>query len=320
MKQDLFAARVIARERTASDVISLRLASSDEGRELPPFEAGAHIDLHLRNGLVRKYSLCNDPFEREFYEIAVKREPASRGGSAYVHDAVAVGDVLSVSQPENYFPLEPDASPAVLLAAGIGVTPLLAMAHTLKRAGRALAFHYFVRSLEGAAYGSTLQERLGDVSALHVGMSPALTRDTLTEIVARMEPHAHLYFCGPAAFMDAADAVARTHLPARNIHYERFCGPSAGADGDDAFEIQLARSERVLAVPPGKSITDVLYEHGVPMETSCEAGICGSCRTIVLGGTPDHRDEFLSAAEKARNDCLMPCVSRCRTRRLVLDL
>jgi len=320
MKDNLIAARVIARERVACDVVSLRLASSEANAELPAFEAGAHIDLHLRDGLVRKYSLCSDPSERAFYEIAVKREPASRGGSVFVHDEIRVGDILSISKPENYFALAPDGSGAVLLAAGIGITPLLAMAHTLKRAGRAFEFHYFVRSLDDAAYARTLQEQLAQVFTLHVGLTPELTRETLAELVRRMSSQEHLYFCGPAPFMDAADAIACAHLPAQQIHCERFSAATGDAAGEQPFDIQLARSQRVLTVPPDKSITDVLYEHGVPIETSCEAGICGACRTPVLDGTPDHRDDFLSAADKARNDCIMPCVSRCKTERLVLDI
>ncbi len=320
MKDSLIAARVIVRERVACDVVSLRLASGEANAELPAFEAGAHIDLHLRGGLVRKYSLCSDPSERAFYEIAVKREPASRGGSVFVHDEIQIGDIVSVGRPENYFPLAPDGSGAVLLAAGIGITPLLAMARTLKRAGRALDFHYFVRSLDDAAYARTLQDHLADVSTLHVGLTPELTRETLAQIVRRMSAQEHLYFCGPAPFMDAADAIACDHLPEQQIHCERFSAAASDVAGERSFEIQLARSQRVLTVPPEKSITDVLFEHGVPIGTSCEAGICGACRTAVLDGTPDHRDDFLSAADKARNDCIMPCVSRCKSGRLVLDI
>lgn len=320
MKDRLIATRVIARERVACDVVSLRLASCEANRELPAFEAGAHIDLHLREGLVRKYSLCNDPSERGVYEIAVKRESTSRGGSAHVHDTICAGDVLSVSKPENYFRLAPDDSPSVLLAAGIGVTPLLAMAHSLKRANREFALQYFVRSLEDVAYARTLQEKLADVSTLHAGLTPALTRETIARIVECMSSRSHLYFCGPSPFMDAVDAVARTHLCAEHIHYERFSAAHPGTDVEQAFEIELARSKQVLVVPRDKSITDVLYERGLPIETSCEAGICGACRTVVLAGTPDHRDDFLNAADKARNDCIMPCVSRCKTGRLVLDI
>ncbi|AIO69978.1 PDR/VanB family oxidoreductase [Burkholderia oklahomensis] len=325
---DLIAARVIARERVACDVISLRLVSDAPDLPLPAFEAGAHIDLHLRDGLTRKYSLCNDPFERGVYEIAIKREPASRGGSAHMHDAVRVGDVLRIGAPLNYFPLAPDGSPAVLLAAGIGVTPLLAMAHSLIRAGRPLALHYFVRSDDAAAYRPTLASRLADVATVHTGLTPDATGDAIAAIVGAMDARAHLYFCGPAPFMAAVDAIARPALGDVRLHHEYFSAPIAGeaagagdAGGEaGAFRIELARSQRVLLVPPGQSITDVLFDHDIPIATSCEAGICGACRTAVLAGTPDHRDAFLSAAEKGRNDCMMPCVSRCRGERLVLDL
>ncbi|KUZ79262.1 PDR/VanB family oxidoreductase [Burkholderia ubonensis] len=321
-ENDLIAARVIARERVACDVISLRLVSDAPDFALPAFDAGAHIDLHLRDGLTRKYSLCNDPFERGVYEIAIKREPASRGGSAHVHDAIRVGDVLRIGAPLNYFPLAPDDSPAVLLAAGIGVTPLLAMAHSLLRAGRPLAFHYFVRSADAAAYGATLASQLASVATVHTGLTPDATGDAIAAIVGAMDPRAHLYFCGPASFMAAVDAIARPELGDARLHHEHFSAPVAGtaAGEDGGFEIELARSQRTLRVPPEQSITDVLYDHGIEVVTSCEAGVCGACRTTVIDGTPDHRDAFLSAADKARNDCMMPCVSRCRGERLVLDL
>ncbi|KWE47708.1 ferredoxin [Burkholderia ubonensis] len=322
IENDLIAARVIARERVACDVISLRLVSDAPDVALPAFDAGAHIDLHLRDGLTRKYSLCNDPFERGVYEIAIKREPASRGGSAHVHDAIRVGDVLRIGAPLNYFPLAPDDSPAVLLAAGIGVTPLLAMAHSLLRAGRPLAFHYFVRSADAAAYAATLASQLADVATVHTGLTPDATGDAIAAIVGAMDPRAHLYFCGPAPFMAAVDAIARPALGDARLHHEHFSAPVAGAAAGEAggFEIELARSRRTLRVPPEQSITDVLYDHGIEVATSCEAGVCGACRTTVLDGAPDHRDAFLSAADKARNDCMMPCVSRCRGERLVLDL
>ncbi|AOI72388.1 PDR/VanB family oxidoreductase [Burkholderia ubonensis] len=321
-ENDLIAARVIARERVACDVISLRLVSDAPDFALPAFDAGAHIDLHLRDGLTRKYSLCNDPFERGVYEIAIKREPASRGGSAHVHDAIRVGDVLRIGAPLNYFPLAPDDSPAVLLAAGIGVTPLLAMAHSLLRAGRPLAFHYFVRSADAAAYGATLASQLASVATVHTGLTPDATGGAIAAIVGAMDPRAHLYFCGPAPFMAAVDAIARPALGDARLHHEHFSAPAAGtaAGEDGGFEIELARSQRTLRVPPEQSITDVLYDHGIEVVTSCEAGVCGACRTTVIDGTPDHRDAFLSAADKARNDCMMPCVSRCRGERLVLDL
>ncbi|OED17193.1 PDR/VanB family oxidoreductase [Burkholderia sp. A2] len=323
MEHDLIAVRVAARERAASDVISLRLVSDDADVPLPSFAAGAHIDLHLRDGLTRKYSLCNAPAERGFYEIAVKREAASRGGSAHVHDALRVGDVLRVGVPLNYFSLADDDSPSVLLAAGIGITPLLAMMHDLTRAKRPFALHYFIRSMDSAAYVETVQRQFASVSNLHVGLTPSATTAKIGEIVAEMDVRSHLYFCGPAPFMDAVNAIAASRLPAAHVHYEHFSAPvctDAAEGGEREFIIELARSKRVLSVPADQSITDVLYEHGIEVETSCEAGICGACRTAVLGGTPDHRDAFLSPADKARNDCVMPCVSRCRGERLVLDI
>lgn len=323
MKDDLVAARVIARERPASDVVSLRLASGTTGVPLPAFEAGAHIDVHLRDGLSRKYSLCSDPGERGFYEIAVKREERSRGGSAYVHEAIDVGDIIQIGQPKNYFPLEPGDGPAVLVAAGIGVTPLLAMAHSLKRTGRAFEFHYFARSLDSAAYSAQLCTRFAGHSRVYLGLTPAATAERLTRVIGEMHASAHLYFCGPSGFMSALEAIAVQHLPARNIHSESFSGPlipGTRGNRDREFVIELARSRRVLTVPADRSITDVLYDHGIAVPTSCEAGLCGACRSTVMAGVPDHRDTFLSAEEKVRNDSIMLCVSRCMGERLVLDI
>lgn len=322
MTRPLIEARVLARRREADDIVSLRLAPSAGEAGLPGFDAGSHIDVHLPNGLVRKYSLCNDPAEEGVYEIAVKLEPASRGGSRWLHETVGAGDRLRIGAPQNLFPLSAGPGRSVLLAAGIGVTPILAMARTLVRTGRAFALHYFARSPGAAAYQSVLTaEPYGRAATLHFGLDAGATEAVLDAVVPDGAGDDHLYFCGPPAFMAAAQRIATARLLPGHVHWEHFSPPEP-TDGakDAAFEIELARSGTVLLVPADKSITDVLYDNAIPIDTSCEAGICGSCRTAVLAGLPLHRDEVLAPDERARNDVILPCVSRCSSRRLVLDL
>jgi vanillate O-demethylase ferredoxin subunit len=322
MTGHLIEARVLARRQEAADIVSLRLAAPTGGAGLPGFDAGAHIDVHLPNGLVRKYSLCNDPAEAGIYEIAVKLEQPSRGGSRWLHETVGAGDTMRIGVPQNLFPLAAATGRSVLLAAGIGITPILAMARVLARDGRAFDLHYFARSPDAAAYRSVLaDEPYRRATTLHFGLDADTTQAALGHAVPDEAGNAHLYFCGPPAFMAMAQRVAAARLPPERVHWESFA-PAEPTDGvaDAAFEIELARSGMVLAVAADQSITDVLYENAIPIDTSCEAGICGSCRTAVLAGTPLHRDEVLSPAERARNDCLLPCVSRCTSGRLVLDL
>jgi vanillate O-demethylase ferredoxin subunit len=320
MKHDLLSVRVVSRKREASDVISFRLASEQGGVPLPAFEAGAHIDVHIVDGLARKYSLCNDSLEQDVYEIAVKLEPASRGGSARMHASIHAGDRLTIGTPQNYFSMAQHDGPSVLIAAGIGITPLLSMARSMLRAARPFEFHYFARSPEAAAYAPVLKDApFAEFSQLYFGFDIVSTTARLREIVPQREQRAHLYYRGPRPFMDAVSALAHERLCPEHVHCEYFSAQADSAS-DGAFVVELARSQRVLEIPVGKSITDVLFEQRIPLESSCEAGVCGACKTTVLAGVPDHLDSFLSPAERARNDSIMPCVSRCAGGRLVLDL
>jgi vanillate monooxygenase ferredoxin subunit len=321
MKHDLLSVRVVSRKREASDVISFRLASEQGGVPLPVFEAGAHIDVHIADGLARKYSLCNDSLEQDVYEIAVKLEPASRGGSARMHASIQAGDRLMIGTPQNDFSMAQHDGPSVLIAAGIGITPLLSMARSMLRTARLFELHYFARSPDAAAYAPVLKNApFAEFSQLYFGFDFVSTTARLREIVPQREQRAHLYYCGPRPFMDAVSALADERLCPEQAHREYFSAAQAGSGSDGAFVVELARSQRVFEIPVGKSITDVLFEQQIPLETSCEAGVCGACKTTVLAGVPDHLDSFLSTAERARNDSIMPCVSRCAGGRLVLDL
>ncbi|WP_332751236.1 PDR/VanB family oxidoreductase [Hydrogenophaga sp.] len=319
--QETIAVVIQSARSVALDVRELTLARVD-GAELPAYTPGAHIDLHLRPGLVRQYSLCGDGSERASYTVAVKREPTSRGGSRFMHEAVSAGSLLTISSPRNHFPLLADAAHSVLVAGGIGITPLLSMARHLQARGRSFKLLHFVRSAEFAAYRVLLaSDPFAAHCQLFCGLPPEGVREQLEHALASPAPGAHLYLCGPAGFMDAVREVAARHLPAEQVHLEYFAAPASDTQATDgAFEVRLARSDRTVCVPAHMTIVDALREHGVVIETACEQGICGTCITPVLDGVPDHRDAFLTDAEKAGGNCVALCVSRARSTQLTLDI
>jgi len=318
----LLSLRLAERWREADDVDAFSFISAD-GTDLPPFEAGAHIDLVLANGITRQYSLCNDPTESARYLLGVLREEPSRGGSVALHDEVAVGDVLQAATPRNLFPLARGARRSVLLAGGIGITPLLCMAQVLARTGEVFELHYASRSAQRCAFLSRL--RKPDL-APHVRLchddGPPAQRFDAARVLDAPQPGDHLYVCGPAGFIThVQDAAHAAGWRADCIHSESFTpvDPTA-ADANTAFEIVLAESDRILHVPADRTVIDVLTEHGLAPPVSCTQGICGTCVTTVLEGQIDHRDAYLSEADRARGDCFTPCCSRAKGARLVLDL
>jgi vanillate O-demethylase ferredoxin subunit len=315
---------VVARKwREAADVHGFELADP-EGRELPPFTAGAHVDIEIAPGLVRQYSLCNDPRRRDHYQIAVLRETASRGGSAALIERIEAGQRLKVSEPRNHFALEPSARKTVLIAGGIGVTPILCMAERLAHAGAPFELHYAARSPERAAFVQRIEaSAFADRTKLYFSEGPAAARLDLEAVLADPVPGAHLYVCGPARLIEAALAVAKAKgWPASRVHREFFAPPEGEAQLSpaEAFEVEIASSGQVIAVPADRTATQVLAEHGVEVPTSCEQGVCGTCVTRVLDGVPDHRDFYLTADEQAAGDQITLCCSRAKTKRLVLDL
>ena len=307
-------------QKVAEDILEFTLADPT-GRPLPSFTAGSHIDVHLAPGLTRQYSLCNGPEDRGSYMIAVKKEDASRGGSAFLHGPLIVGDVLVVGEPRNSFELKRDSVQALLLAGGIGVTPLYSMARHLLAEDRRFALHYFVRSLEHAAFRDTIQgEAWSGKCHLYPGLQPPALRETLTELLSDRKAGTDLYICGPVLFMRMATQVAdELGWPATAIHLEHF-GPveTPTAPGETGFEVVLALSDKTLWVPPGRTIASVVTEAGVDLELSCEQGLCGTCVTRYTEGTPDHRDTYLT--EEQRGSEIALCVSRSRSPRLVLRL
>jgi len=317
----LLSVRVARKSIEAEDICSLELVSAD-GTPLPAFAAGSHIDVQLPGGPTRQYSLCNDPAETHRYLIAVLRDARSRGGSAAVHERVKVGDTLVISAPKNHFALAHDASSHLLLAGGIGVTPLLCMAERLAHAGADFEMHYCTRSPARTAFRQRIAAApFASRVAFHFDDGEAAQKLDIAALLAAPRAGRHLYVCGPKGFMDAVLGSARAQgWPQAQIHYEFFGAGAAPAAGDGGFEVMLASSGRVIAVAPDRSVVQALAEAGVSVATSCEQGVCGTCLTRVIEGEPDHRDLYLTPEEQAANDQFLPCCSRAKSARLVLDL
>ena len=313
--------RVARKAQAATDICTFELVEVD-GAALPSFSAGSHVDVHLPDGLTRQYSLCNDPSETHRYLIAVLRDPASRGGSKALHAQVQEGQVLQISAPKNHFGLAHDARRSLLLAGGIGVTPILCMAERLAMTGADFAMHYCTRSRERAAFLQRITaSRYAPQVQFHFDNGVADQKLDLAALLTDPQAGVHLYVCGPKGFMDAVLATARTQgWPESQLHYEFFGAEVAKSDHDAGFEIQLASSGRVIRVAKDQTVTQALSAAGVEVQTACEQGVCGTCLTRVLSGVPDHKDQYLTPEEQAANDQFTPCCSRAKTARLVLDL
>lgn len=320
---------VTARREEAVGIISLELRAAD-GRTLSPFAAGAHIDVQLpvpdaqSRFLVRQYSLCNDPAERHRYVIGVGRDPNSRGGSAWLHDRLHVGDMLRISTPRNHFPLDESAAYSVLVAGGIGITPLLAMGRRLSALGRPWTLYYCVRTPERAAFLEALRALPVRLVPVFDGVPGGQPLD-LAKVIAEAPADAHLYCCGPAPLLEAFERAAAGR-PQQQVHVEWFkprapaADPQATVRSERPFGITLARGGMTLHVPAGKSILDVLIEAGVPVQHSCCDGVCGTCETRVIDGMPEHRDAVLLGEAANTADRMMVCVSRSVGPHLTLDL
>lgn len=313
-------ARVARKWLTAADVMAFELAPvSATGDALPTFQPGAHIDVHLPNGLVRQYSLTNGPGETAAYRIGVKLDPNSRGGSVCLHETVREGDVLAISEPRNNFPLRRDTPRTILVAGGIGVTPLLAMAQALAAMSLPFELHYFARTHDDLAFGEVRSE-LGDSVVTHLGLDASETGAALTRLLAAPDGNSQVYVCGPPPMLDATRRIAAdAGWPESAVHFEYFANPT-DIDDSSSFEIALARSAVTLAVPAGRTILEVVRDHGLAIASSCEQGACGTCMVPVIEGEIDHQDVYLGAAERRAGDKILTCVSRAAGERLVLDL
>lgn len=308
--------------RQGRNNLAVRLVA-EEGGELPAWQPGAHIDLHLAPGLSRPYSLTGEPATRH-YLICVARDAQSRGGSHYIHQQLRPGQTLTVSPPRNLFPLH-SAGQVVLLAAGIGITPLWAMLHQLEAQGTPFALHYFVRERADAAFSEALTQPWQHGSCtLHVSSEGHSPRHTLPAALRNPAADSRLYLCGPEGFMQAMQAAAQTQgWAAARIHTEAFCPPAAPASASEqsGFRVTLAASGQSWPVPAGQTIARVLLAAGVEVPLSCEMGICGACLTPVVAGEVDHQDSVQSASEKsAAQQFIALCCSRSRSAELVIDL
>lgn len=315
------AVRVASKRTEALGICSLQLVAT-KCTTLPAFAAGAHVDVYLPGGLVRQYSLCNPPSDAGRYEISVLRDAHSRGGSVAVHDAVSEGTVLHISPPKNHFPLAADADHHLLLGGGIGITPLLAMADHLASQGESFELHHCTRSRERTPF----TQRLAAASYArhahhHFDDGQAAQKLDITATLQQASPGTHLYVCGPQGFMDAVLSTARVQgWPEERLHHEYFSAAPADTAGDGSFEMEVGSTGQVITVAPAQTALQALLAAGFDIPMSCEQGVCGTCLTGVKAGTPDHRDHYLTPEEQAANDQFLPCCSRAKGGRLVLDL
>lgn len=304
----------------AKGVVTIELRPAD-GEALPPFTAGAHIDLHLAPGLVRSYSLLNGQHETDRYVIAVQRDPSSRGGSAHVHDVLREGMTLQVSVPRNHFALTEDSAHSELIAGGIGITPLHSMILRLEALGRSWRLHYCAKTQEHAALMKELAQ-YGDKVHFNFDQMPGGRLLDIGAVVAQAPAGTHFYCCGPLPMLAAFEQAVREQ-PGDTVHREYFSAAPAAllpSDGARTYEVKLAKAGLTFKVGPGESILDKLIEHDFDIIYSCREGVCGACETTVLEGTPDHHDLVLSQSEHAAGKTMMVCCSGARSELLVLDL
>lgn len=301
----------------AIGIKSFRLARVD-GMPLGPYEAGAHVDVVGPTNVTAQYSLCSPPHQGETYLVAVKLENSERGASAALHNEVRVGSQLRIGQPRTLLKVADVADRHVLLAAGIGITPMLSIAYHLHAQEAKFDLHYFARSNEEAAFVDLLRSSgFADSIHLHFGVDRETQLAALEEAVTGASDRTHVYTCGPEGFMARVTSVAGAVVSESNVHIEHFHGVVADTSADTEFEVEL--DDEVYVIPVDKTIAQVLEENGIEIDTSCREGVCGTCIMDVLSGSPDHRDACLTAAEKRENTSIAVCVSRALSPRISVD-
>jgi ferredoxin-NADP reductase len=290
---------------------------SPDGSQLPKFTAGAHIDLHLSNGLIRSYSIVNGEHDRSRYLIGVARDKKSRGGSAYIHNTLMAGDGIYTSLPKNNFLLDENEHDNILIAGGIGITPIMSMLHRLQFLGRRWDLYFATRSKHLTPFLRDLAKYSNAVK-LHIDDEHNGCVLDIGKIVTPAKSGTHFYCCGPGPMLDSFQRAV-VEIPQKYIHVEHF-SPVERAATAGGFSIELAKSNRIILVTPGKTILEALLEAGVEVPFSCQSGVCGSCETKVLSGLPDHRDLILTDSERNGNKTMMICCSGSKSEKLVLDL
>ncbi|MCS5480907.1 PDR/VanB family oxidoreductase [Corynebacterium sp. YIM 101645] len=296
-------------------IVSIYLALPD-GTPIGHYVPGAHIDVEGPTAITRQYSLCGRPDGDDAYVVAVKREEASRGGSEALH-TLKVGDTLKISEPRNLIGIEEEASHHILIAGGIGITPMHSMARYMDVRGISFELHYFASSEEEAAFLPILREKCPEKLHTHLGISREEQTAVLQEVVKNAPEGSHAYLCGPEGFMEKVTTILSTRFTDEEIHFENFHAAEIDESGNTAFVVELEGEE--YDIPADRSIVEVLNENGAEIDTSCEEGICGTCIMSVLQGTPEHRDNVLTKGEREANETMAVCVSRTRDPKLVLD-
>lgn len=286
---------------------------------LPKVEAGAHIDVHLPNGMVRQYSLCQNPNDEGKFRLGILRDPESRGGSVSAFDEIKDGMQIQVSEPKNLFPLL-KAKHSVLIGGGIGITPLITMAYQLAHEGESFELHYCGASPGNCAFVDEIKNgELAKYTTFHFKSEGASHRAFFESAIKDIDLESHIYTCGPVGFMDWVINLATTHnFPEQQIHKEYF-QVETDTSGD-SFEVVAERSGKIIMVEAGETILQALAKEGIEIEMSCEQGVCGTCMCDVIEGEPDHRDVYFTDEEKASNEQILVCCSRSKTPRLVLDI
>jgi len=305
----------------ARDTNLYRFVRTD-GAALPAYQPGAHIDLHLPNGLVRQFSLVVPEAAPQSYLVGIKLDAESRGGTRYIFDHMKVGDVIKISAPRNNFPLVEDAEHVTLFAGGIGITPIWCMVQRLAALGRSWKLYYACRSRADMAFIAELEKIDEKFRHLHFDDEAGGNVLDIAAAVAAAPPGAHLYCCGPNPMLKAFE-LATADRPRKLIHVEYFTPKEEAASDENklgGFWVELARSGEEYFIPEGKKILEVLFDAGVDVDYSCELGICGACETKVISGIPIHHDSVLSEEEQAANTKVMICCAGCKTERLVLDM
>lgn len=308
--------RVMRNDKIADGIHILEFRDAG-GQPLPEFSAGAHIAIQAPNGLLRKYSLCNDPAERNRYLVAIKREANGRGGSCNLIDNTKAGDELMVAPPVNDFGLPPRAQDFLFIAGGIGITPIMAMIREVLRQGKRFRLFYCSRSPEMTAFLDEMSapEFKNQVTIHYDQGDPARSLD-LKPVLAERKNREHLYCCGPRPLMEAVRNMT-DHWSSTAVHFEAFSEAETHKPTDKPFKLRLARSGEVLDVPTTKTILEILRDRGLEVPSSCETGTCGTCRTKLIAGEADHRDLVL--AEHERADTVMICVSRAKSDEITID-
>lgn len=309
---------VTQKNQLADSIVGLSLVALDR-TPLPAFSAGAHIDVHMPDGLVRQYSLCNAPTDDSRYCIGVLKDVNSRGGSTYVHDNVKAGDMLQIGLPRNSFQLLA-AQHVILVAGGIGITPLLSMAKHLAATGASFELHAFNRSMSKTAFLDELRT-FGEKFFLHLDDGEYKQKRDLASAFKEVPEGSRVYVCGPTGFISHVKNLAQeSGLPSGNVHVEYFSAEKLVASAEDSFSVKIASTGVVYRIPADESVVTALSSHGIEIATSCGQGICGTCLTGVLEGECDHRDMYLTDMEKMESKQFLPCCSRAKSPMLVLDL